>query len=231
MQTTQFSVLYHIGTLNPKDKYKVHTQSQEGHGLSVSQCPDAWREIARLGGNPLWRLSRDGNAFLDYHRLTDEERQVILNWGLESGWVALKEVWVASYYDEEVEDTRFFYVRSREQALAELDCESEDDFDAGQSIRQDTVPTASTRLNDYIGFKVDDVEVPDLLALAYADHELHLDGVFWEDILDPHSLSAPRAVIFPEKLSSWGIEPASDAEWHFTPDDANDAENDEDPDE
>jgi hypothetical protein len=228
MQTKNFSVLYHIGTLNIEEKYKVHSQSQEGHGLSVSQCPDAWRSIARLGGNPLWRLTRDGNTFLDYHYLSDEEQQVIQNWGLESGWVALKKVWVASYYDDEAECARFFYVDSKEDALNELGCESEEDFDEGQSVEEKTVPGTTQRLNDYIGFKVDDVEVPDMLALAYADHVLHLDGVFWDDYLDPVGLSAPRAVIFPEKLVAWTVKKASDAEWHFTPGDAEDPEDTDD---
>jgi hypothetical protein len=48
-----FDTAYHLGTLDPslrgKEGGAVGGDSQEGHLLSVSTCPEAWRSIARLG--------------------------------------------------------------------------------------------------------------------------------------------------------------------------------------
>lgn len=205
MQTKSFSVLYHIGTLVLEHKARHYSHSWEGHGLSVSECPWAWQKIARLGGMPLWRLTRPGNQFLDYYALSQLDQQTILEWGMTHDWVTLKSVWVASYFDDEAEQTMSFYVNTQEAALAELNCDSESDLSEDQSIEQKTVPTPTSRMTAYIGFKVEDVCMPDMLALAYADHVLNLDGVFWDDTLAPQSLSAPCAVIFPQRVSSWTI--------------------------
>lgn len=41
--------LVHVGSLRAADK-GCRGDSYEGHGLSVSECPAAWVEIASLGG-------------------------------------------------------------------------------------------------------------------------------------------------------------------------------------
>ena len=218
LKTRTFDVLYHIGTMNAADKQRNFHSSHEGHGLSVSECPDAWRSIARLGGGALWRLTRPGNAFLDYHSLEASGRQVIEDWGLAEGWVRQKQVWVGQYYDDEAEDTRFIYEDTRKQLIVELECYA--DLDADETrIQKRTIPATKARLNQYHGFKVDDVSVPDLLAVAYADHVLKLDGVFWNDNMDVLGLSAPRAVILPQRVADWKAVPATESEWFFEPGD------------
>lgn len=65
-----FTKLYHVGTLNPENK---GSDSHEGSGLSVSVHPNEWTRIAKLGGGDLYSLSKSGNQFLDFHRMTDDE--------------------------------------------------------------------------------------------------------------------------------------------------------------
>ena len=57
----EYEPLTHIGTLNPKDKGRL---SYEGHGLSVSTCPEEWQRIARLGGLPWHTFEKRRSSFL-----------------------------------------------------------------------------------------------------------------------------------------------------------------------
>jgi hypothetical protein len=221
LNTITFDVLYHIGTMNPADKLKNFLASHEGHGLSVSQYPDAWREIARLGGHPLWRLTRPGNVFFDYHQLEADGIGEIEEWGLANGWIRQKQVWVGEYYDDEAEGTRVIYESTKKKLKEELESIADPD-DETVSMEKRVVPTTTAQLNAYHGFEVDDMSVPHLLAVAYVEHVLNLDGVFWDDILDPVGLSAPRAVILPERLAAWTIEPATESEWFYEPGDESD---------
>jgi len=43
----------------------------------------------------------------------------------------------------------------------------------------------------------------DFLSICYAEDVLKLDGVWWDDKLNPMSYSAPRGVIFNNMLPSW----------------------------
>ncbi len=53
---------YHLGSLDPDDRGE-QGESHEGHLLSVSTCPLAWRSIARLGGRKLHGINKaDGST-------------------------------------------------------------------------------------------------------------------------------------------------------------------------
>lgn len=209
MQTISFSKLYHVGTLRLSDKAQVFSQSQEGHGLSVSEHPQAWIAIARLGGLPTWQLTRVGNQFLDYHALTEGNRQSILEWAISTGLVSMQVRWRASYFDDELGEDLQVIEQSKASALAELGCEDESELDEGQTIDEVLIPVATESLAAYLHFRPAEMWVPDMIAVAYADQVLQLDGVFWNDTLAPANLSAPRAVILPEKLALWHITPTA----------------------
>lgn len=79
--TITLARVWHIGTLNAADKAGRYTQSLEGAGLSVSVHPEAWNEIARLGGLPWHELTQPGGIrLLDRHRLTVDELATIADW-------------------------------------------------------------------------------------------------------------------------------------------------------
>lgn len=61
--TLKAKAIYHVGTMNEGAKSSFFTDSLEGHCISVSRCPAAWRKIAKLGGNPLWELQRYDNTW------------------------------------------------------------------------------------------------------------------------------------------------------------------------
>src|SRR5574337_1870084 len=61
------SRVFHVGAMNHSLK-GARGSSLEAGCLSVSLCPAAWTEIAKLGGNATWCLRRDGAAFLDVLR-------------------------------------------------------------------------------------------------------------------------------------------------------------------
>lgn len=195
-----FKTLYHLGSMNPANK-GIQGSSLEGKGLSVSECPDAWRQIARLGGLPCWTLRRPGNQFLDYHKLSAPQWASVTAWGEAQGLVVPATLWVLTYEDDELGGEVEQVFASLEAANAEVESEDE-----GLTSRPGFLGTES--LSARMGRDVPPSLTLDFLALAYAEDQLDIDGVYWADKLDPGAYSAPRAVIFPCKLQSWSISPA-----------------------
>jgi hypothetical protein len=198
--------LYHIGTLDPAHK---GSGSFEGEGVSVSMHPATWRGIAKLGGNPLWHFSKSGNLFLDYHALTDQNRQAMKAWGVEQGWVQPAEVWQVCWYDEDYDDTSCFTFSSEEEAQEEY--EDRKEWDDSVEMKHLTDRVIGTK---ELAARCRQTEVSldplQLLATLWADDVLHLDGVWFDDNLDPGNLSAPRGVIFLSRLGEWHKEESND---------------------
>ena len=78
-----FAKLWHVGSMNPKDK---RPGSYEGAGLSVSVHPEDWQQIAEIGGD-LWEFTKKGNKFVNFHRLTKAQREIVAQWGIQNGYV------------------------------------------------------------------------------------------------------------------------------------------------
>lgn len=194
--TKQFPALFHVGTLVESDK-GCRGPSLEGAGLSVSEHPQAWRSIARLGGLPTWRLSKARNCFLDIHRMQKEHWARIEGWGVAQGLATPQDIWVVKWHDEELgHDVSMEFVS---QAAAQ------EEMDEGRvlSMRRGLAPAAA--LERWAGQKVAVVLSRDFLGLSFAENVLGVDGVFWNDTLDIHGLSAPRAVIFSRGLPNWSV--------------------------
>lgn len=192
----EFAQVVHIGTLDPTDKGK-HGTSLEGHGLSVSQSPESWSRIARLGGYSWWRLEKAGGCFVDAHHLSKAQRKAITDWGVEQGLVERVALWRAVWEDDELGGEEvWFSFESKEEAEFEAEERGE--------VRRASGLKGTDKLDALIG-QQSGLECFDLLLVAYAELETDLDGIHWSDIDDGH-LSAPRSVILPAKVAEWQAE-------------------------
>lgn len=201
----------HIGTMTPSDK-GARGDSLEGHGLSVSTCPEDWEAIAKLGGLPWWTLdskSSSGPKFLDLHATPPELLAEMLAWAVDKGFAIPCTGAKLSWYDSEHEDR--VYMTFDNPHLAQLE------YEAMAEGFEDELEDAP-KIEPYEGWKltpaglaavsrkrVDLSETPEMVAVLYCESETKLDGVYWDDILDVDALSAPRAVIFPSRLDGFTV--------------------------
>lgn len=194
--------VHHIGTLKRTDKGE-RGSSLEGHGLSVSPVPEAWQRIAKLGGLPWWTLTNPQGRFLDMHRLSKSRRSELRAWGVGNEYAEETDGWSVTWFDDELgRDCRMFFL-DPEQAQAEAECR-------GISPKTIRLLTASERLARRMGFVPDPSLVPEFVALCFAEEILRLDGAWWNDVLDPAGMSAPRGVIFPERMRFWDVQSYAD---------------------
>lgn len=187
-----FSHVVHIGSLDADEK---RGWSLEGDGLSVSTEPEAWEEIAGLGGNQWWTLTKSNNVFLDAHELSDEQRDVINNWGVERGYLVKQDGWRIEWFDDEMDDTMSTVLDTEEEAREELDTMEVDQEPVlvEQLVAGPNFPDAAGASN-----------ADQVILSVWADEMSDFDGVWWNDDLAPEHLSAPRAVIFKSRLAEWG---------------------------
>lgn len=188
--------VWHVGSLNPADK-NMHGSSQEGTGLSVSECPEDWCYIVRLGGHPTWEFARANAQFLDFLAMTEPQQAALLAWAMDKGYVEMQDRFKFSYLDCESECERFQMFETREDAEYEA-TEYED-----APIEVVTVPCPTQAMHDRLGFTADAIGVMDLVATFYVEDETELDGVWWFEDHAPELLSAPRGVIVPRRLDGW----------------------------
>jgi hypothetical protein len=203
--------VYHVGDLDPALRGSLHRSSQEGPCLSVSLCPEAWIEIARLGGSGLFALERDGAAFLDVHAAMADPvlRDAIVRWAESEGLIVFREQWKAWSFDEETETFNYFVARSREEAEREVD-EFACGPDGGPAVELHMGYVATPELGSRLGCgRFDDTFTLDFAAMVWARDAAPnltgrvLDGVWFREAYAPDHYSAPRGGIFPEALSRW----------------------------
>ncbi|MEG0736991.1 MAG: hypothetical protein RR441_08990 [Longicatena sp.] len=195
------------------DILEKQRNSYEGSGLSVSDCPDIWTRIARIGGRNTNRLTKEKGVFLNYHVL-GTARKKIKQWGLEQGFIEKQDIYFVpgtsedggeyymSYIDPEeaYEDYKDYVEYSLEEALT-LSKE-----EVLGKIRKSGYKATPKLLDVSMRDHIDPIETIDLLVVAWAEQFTELDGVHWADIRDEANLSAPRSVIFNNKVKSWKIE-------------------------
>lgn len=196
--------VFHVGTLEPDRKGHFHADSLEGHCLSVSLHPEAWIQIARLGGSPVWRLDHESGAFVDILSLEADAvaANAVRAWGVEQGLAQIKTCWRAWQYDSEEDDWRYMVFDTEEKARLNAD-EFEDR--EGGNVECVSLCVGTPALCEIIGWKdASTKEVLDFLVLAYLEANVpEVQGVWWSEILDPDALSAPRAGILPSRLQGW----------------------------
>lgn len=196
MQTKTFDKLYHVGRWDPLLKNK-RGLSYEGRGVSVSEFPEAWRKIARLGNAPVWVLTKPENKFLDWLGLTAQEKEAASIWAAEAGLLTRATIWEVSWFDDELDEKVALAMLTEQEADAEMD------EGRVKSSYEGWAPTLALAI--FSGYSLGALPlgyVQDSVAVAYATH-LGLDGVFWDERLNVSAYSAPRAVIVLEQLESW----------------------------
>ena len=200
--------VWHVGT--PRKARRRVTSSQEGTLLSVSEHPRAWTKIARLGGASTAMLVRkDGKdgVFVDRLALTAQAERKIL---AGSGLVTKIKVYVLreETSDESGDDVVYERVfASREEAEAEADPDALEDGYARIFERAGWAATPELRRRWEAVFSGSlDTSFAGEFALMEAIEALGIyDGMWWDEVLDPWALSAPRGGIFQSRLSEWKI--------------------------
>jgi len=189
-----FPKLYHVGSMNAGDK---QPDSHEGSGLSVSTKPEAWKQINPNTNGQTWELTKPGNRFVDFYKVTPEQHEQIAQWGIEQGFAASGTVY-----------------RVRDQGSTfdfETKEEAERQFNPKRVKEISGRLTTTERLNRRVGWKVDLAFVGDLLLTVYAEDVLKWDGVWWADRLSVANYSAPRGVISNAMLPTWSKRVVKDA--------------------
>ena len=90
---------WHVGELDPALRGGQHAVSYEGAGLSVSNCPAAWRRIASLVG-PTQRLVRPGALWVDLAALPGEARRAAVDHAVSGGLAEVRGLWRAWIWED-----------------------------------------------------------------------------------------------------------------------------------
>lgn len=200
-------MLWHIGRLDPGLR-GARGESQEGHCLSVSTDPLAWRRIARLGGEPLWRFEgRAQVTFVDLLELCRRQPAVIAEWGVAQGLLRLETVWRAAVPmgDDYDDDGAWGYTlhATEDEAWGEApDWVDPEDLPAGVVLVERAeiwAPTETLRVQCELADR-DVREGLQMAALCWIDHHVpEALGAWWSEIYAPSALSAPRGGILPSR--------------------------------
>lgn len=200
--------VFHVGTMVPS--LRKHRFSFEGDSLSVSTCPAEWTKIARLGGGKTWKLRQEDEQlarFLnmhDPHIISQLEALAISN-----GLVRVGKAVSVRVQNDNGEDVNELYA-TKAEALEQHDYEdiSDDAFKTVETLyptaylheRYPLLPKGllgATALNISTVVLADSQSKPELLD--------RVSGLWWNEVLDVHSLSAPRGCIFASKLDAWKV--------------------------
>lgn len=199
--------LWHWGDLQIENRYERGI-SLEGNLFSMSACPMAWQQIARLGGSQL-HIRESESVLLDMHSILFDEdpsskaaRKTIESWGVRTGLLHEREIFTVTEYDDELERDRHSEYLSWEEAEHEA-------FDPDQissSLR--LIGTAAL-------IAIHNLNPKEIAGVEYAviewtkAHASNLvQGVYWNETLDPFGYSAPRAGMF--DAQSLDLKPASE---------------------
>lgn len=205
--------VFHVGAMN-RDHRKA--SSHEGDGVSVSPCPEAWREIARLGDAPTWEVSSTTGGdllFLDMHATRNDKvlEDTISEWAIGAGLATKSDQWLSVYFDSEIGSCRYMTSDSRDEAIKELDhCEifegdslniAIEKIEAGLAesavVRQSMLcltPSGQARSRNsnaggIVGWEMAAVLWAEDVARS---QDSRIVGCWWDDIFEPAGLSAPR---------------------------------------
>lgn len=217
--------VYHLGSLDRARRGEQYKTSQEGSGLSVSLCPRAWSEIARLGDD-LLQLHRAHAAFIDLGSVDATTKSMIVAWAVHEGIIEDASQWRGWDFDAENEEWRYSLYGTLEEASSEVRFS----FDVDDDTALETIPLPR-RLPREAGSLVERVQIKqltefgltrtdgygagmdatDFAIMAYGADVVsreHPDvvGVWWKERLDTARLSAPRGAIFADRVQEFSVE-------------------------
>jgi hypothetical protein len=189
------SLVYHVGSL---DKNNLNSRpntdfSLEGNGLSVSQCPEDWKKIAKLGGLETYVLEKSDPNFFMAHESGNEKA---IEWCIDQEYLIPAKKYRAYITDEEGDEMYFEYESQKKAAEESEDVRPADGYIFGEK--------GKAYWKNSFQMKIDHAMAESFAVIFYAQSQGY-DGVWWNDVHDVGSLSAPRGVIFQDKLSSWTI--------------------------
>lgn len=193
-KTISFDTLYHVGTLNAADKGLRFKGSYEGSGLSVSLDPARWIQIAKLGGFPTWKMTRDTEAtFVNRHELDESDIENIKTWAAEKHYFVEKDCWMVTWDDDELESEMCISLNSLEEAR------EENPYNTDENITKGTRLIATEELLERSAI-YSRTDCTDGLIIAWAEDHGYA-GVWWED--EDGAYSCARGTIFASHVSDW----------------------------
>lgn len=201
------AVAWHVGQLEPLlQKRTGLAGSHEGPGIAVSECPQDWETIARVGPS-FWQLTRKDGAdgkFIDYYELTQAQLSEYTTTALQRRLIKQCTRWqVFQGYGEHGESWEHF--DSLEEA--ESDSCANDGNTVEKYTDYEAMPSLDTWWQQYFTRSFDECHsgagARQIAILKLMMDEGNHDGVWWYEEHDPLGLSAPRGVIFPTRINDW----------------------------
>lgn len=193
--------VWHVGSLN-KPRRTVGGTGNEGDGLPVSEHPEDWRSIARLGSQKAWELTKPGGVFVDALRVLRNKRtmRMIHEWAKAEGLAEPSAVYRVHFNNEDGDDVFFEFTDKAE-------AEDEASFEDGRRLEVvadglKAAPALQDWFQAFAGRALPSALLDDMLIFRYAEQS-GCDGVWWNETHDPAGLSAPRGTVFQSKLSEW----------------------------
>jgi hypothetical protein len=197
--------LIHIGRL---DLPRIEGRNTYEPGcLSVSHCPDVWQRLIRSPQerSKRYTLNRRDQTPLQlvcvHTLLKDPQWRIrVQTYLIEQELAAEATLYQVSCFDDELDDTLISLHPDYDTALIEAD----EDADAVCSVKA-LIPTP--RLIERLGFIPDPIQMEDVgVAVYFEACEPDVDGLWWEDELNPACYSAPRGGLFQSRLTRIRIE-------------------------
>lgn len=188
--------LWHVGDL--KNAPKIRSTSYEGPGLSVSEHPQAWIGIAKLGGGKTYigrRTDGQPGRFFDFLKMTKEQKKALTARAVEAGLLEPATIYRHRDYNEEIGHHSFDY-ETAEEAKAEH----------GSYVKvksHKATPTLHAHWKKHFTSNLSPVMHAEMAWSKLLEDSGEYDGMWWSSKFQPSRLSAPAGVIFPSKLTEW----------------------------
>lgn len=193
LKTISFDNLYHIGTL--KKENKSDTSLEGINGISISSDSNIWGEINDIHGNgDTFEFTKKENTFVDAHSLSQKTKDLIMEWGVENGFLSSVTKYKYEYYDEDSELDSFLVFDTLDEALDDYNY---DDLTIFKEYN------ATQKFKDIVG--ENNAWNLELMLSVYTNKTTNFDGIYWNDESNKNKYSAPRGIIFEDKISSWSI--------------------------
>ena len=188
--------VYHVGSM---DINRKSSSSHEGSGLSVSVNPNEWQKINPRTSGDLFELTKENGLFCDKHKLNKTHKETIIGWGVKQQYVTKQVTFRYYYYDDDLDSEVFQEFPTIE--LAKQEADEDGDIRPHKQGLQPTQKLEQTTQQS----KIDTSSTFDYLLTVYVEQMTDLDGIWWNDKLDVSKYSAPRGVVFNNKIQTWNI--------------------------
>jgi hypothetical protein len=207
----ELPAVYHVGAKPKRSGGKKRTTraSWEGSALSVSLHPAAWVRIARLGGARWWKLTRRDATPGRFVSMLDlgGNRIKVLHEAERRGLLVRKRLWRLWWRDTEIDEDVYELYDDREEAEEYFVDAKAELLDARMESYSGWVATRlltnQVGRPSRIGRATDPALDEDLAILTVLETSGDVDGVWWDEELNPALHSAPRGGIFQSRLSDW----------------------------